>query len=67
LGAHKNFTIEKIRMIKPDVAASQVKAISKTCNLGTYVMSRQTGRWLVVNFTNRVCDQPPLPEGHAQP
>jgi uncharacterized protein (TIGR02246 family) len=62
LGAHKDFTIEKIRMIKPDVAAIQVKAISKTCNLGTYVMSKQTGRWLVVSFTNVVCDQPNIPK-----
>jgi uncharacterized protein (TIGR02246 family) len=62
LGAHKDFTIEKIRMIKLDVAAVQVKAISKTCNLGTYVMSKQTGRWLVVSFTNVVCDQPNVPK-----
>jgi uncharacterized protein (TIGR02246 family) len=62
LGAHKDFTIEKIRMIKTDVAALQVKAISKTCNLGTYVMSKQTGKWLVVSFTNVICDQPNVPK-----
>jgi hypothetical protein len=62
LGAHKDFTIEKIRMIEPGAAVIQVKAISKTCNLGTYVMSKQTGRWLVVSFTNVVCDQPNVPK-----
>lgn len=62
LGAHKEFTIEKIRMIKPDAAAIQVKAMSKTCNLGTYVMSKQTGKWLAVSFTNVVCDQPNVPK-----
>ncbi|HLO07291.1 MAG TPA: SgcJ/EcaC family oxidoreductase [Terriglobales bacterium] len=62
LGGHKDFTIEKIRMMKPDIAVVQVKAISKFCNLGTYVMSKQSGKWLVVSFTNVNCDQPNVPK-----
>lgn len=62
LGGHKDFTIEKIRMMKPDIAVVQVKAMSKFCNLGTYVMSKQSGKWLVVSFTNVVCDQPNVPK-----
>ena len=62
LGGHKVFTIEKIRMMKPDIAVVQVKAISKVCNLGTYVMSKQNGKWLVVSFTNVTCDQPNVPK-----
>jgi len=49
-------------MLPPDVAVLQVKAISKTCNLGTYVLSRRGGEWLIVSFENVVCDQPNVPK-----
>lgn len=62
MGGHKDFTIEKIRIMTPDIAVVQVKAMSKFCNLGTYVMSKQTGKWLVVSFTNVTCDQPNAPK-----
>jgi len=48
----KTFTIEKIRFIKPDVAVVQVRSLSTVGNLGTYVMTKDTGAWLVVSFTN---------------
>ena len=63
MGGHKDFTIEKIRMMKPDIAVVQVKAISKFCNLGTYVMSKQSGKWLVVSFTSRPELSRALPNG----
>jgi uncharacterized protein (TIGR02246 family) len=62
LAGHKNFTIEKIRMLKPDIAVVQVKSISNFCNLGTYVMSKQTGKWLVISFTNVNCNQTNVPK-----
>lgn len=49
---HKTYTIEKIRFIKPDVAVIHVRSLSTVGNLGTYVMSKDTGEWLVVSFTN---------------
>lgn len=49
---HKTYTIEKIRFIKPDVAVVHVRSLSTVGNIGTYVMSKETGAWLVVSFTN---------------
>src|SRR5688572_18370452 len=49
---HKTYTIEKIRFIKPDVAVVHVRSLSTVGNIGTYVMSKDSGRWLVVSFTN---------------
>jgi uncharacterized protein (TIGR02246 family) len=50
--SHKTYTIEKIRFVKPDVAIVQVRSLSTVRNLGTYVMTRQSAKWLVVSFTN---------------
>lgn len=48
----KTHTVEKIRFLKPDVAVAQVRSLSTGGNLGTYVMSKESGEWLVVSFTN---------------
>ena len=49
----KNHTVEKVRFLKPDVAVVQVRSLSPGGgNLGTYVMSKTSGTWLVVSFTN---------------
>ena len=50
--SHKTWTIEKIRFIRPDVAVVHVRSLSTVGNLGTYVMTKDTGQWLVVSFTN---------------
>src|SRR5687767_1227493 len=62
---HKTFTIEKIRFVKPDVAVIQVRSLSIPCgcgNLGTYVMSKESGKWLVLSFTNVEYDLDPKGE-----
>jgi uncharacterized protein (TIGR02246 family) len=57
--SHKDYTIEKMRFIKPDVAVVTVRSVSQFGgNIGTYVMTKDTGRWLVVNFTNVVYKVP---------
>lgn len=48
----KTYTIEKVRFIKPDIAVVHVRSLSSVGNLGTYVMTKETGEWLVVSFTN---------------
>jgi uncharacterized protein (TIGR02246 family) len=50
--SHKTYTIKKIRFLKPDVAVVQVRSLSTVGNLGTYVMNKQSEKWLVVSFTN---------------
>jgi uncharacterized protein (TIGR02246 family) len=50
--SQKAHTIEKIRFLKPDVAIVQVRSISSVGNIGTYVLSKDSGKWLVVSFTN---------------
>lgn len=50
--SHKIITIEKIRFIKPDVAVALVRQMSKVGNFGTFVLSKESGKWLVVNFAN---------------
>jgi uncharacterized protein (TIGR02246 family) len=49
---HKTITIEKIRFIKPDVAVALVRQISTVGNVGTFVLSKESGKWLVVSFAN---------------
>ena len=50
--SQKTYTIEKIKFLKPDVAIVQVRSISTVGNIGTYVFSKESGKWLVVSFTN---------------
>jgi uncharacterized protein (TIGR02246 family) len=57
--SHKDYSIEKMRFIKPDVAVVTVRSVSALGgNIGTYVMTKDTGQWLVVNFTNVVYKLP---------
>ena len=57
--SHKDPTIEKMRFLKPDVAVVTVSSVSALGgNIGTYVMTKETGQWLVVNFTNVVYELP---------
>jgi len=51
-GDQKTYTIEKFRFLKPDVAVVQVRSLSTVGNIGTYVLNKQHGEWLVVSFTN---------------
>lgn len=54
----KNHTVEKVRFVRPDVAVVQVRSLSSGCNLGTYVMTKASGEWLVASFTNVGCGLP---------
>jgi uncharacterized protein (TIGR02246 family) len=56
----KNYTIEKIRFLKPDVAIAQVSTQGTAGpNLGTYVMEKQKEGWVTVSFTNVAPHDPP--------
>jgi uncharacterized protein (TIGR02246 family) len=56
----KNYTIEKIRFLKPDVAIVQVSAQGTSGpNLGTYIMEKQKEGWVTVSFTNVAPHDPP--------
>lgn len=50
--SRKTITFEKIKFIKPDVAMAIVRQISKVGNLGMYILSKESGKWLIVSFAN---------------
>ena len=57
--SHKDYKIEKIRFLTPEAAVAQVSSQSEVKNLGTYVLQKQNGTWLVVSFTNTDVHKPP--------
>lgn len=48
----KTITVEKIKFLKPDVAVALVRQISTVGNVGTFVLSKTSGTWLVESFAN---------------
>lgn len=50
--SQKTYTVEKIRFVRPDVAVAHVRSLSTVGNIGTYVLAKDAGQWLVVSFTN---------------
>ena len=58
--SQKNWVAEKIRMMTPHIAVVQVLSTNALgANLGTYVLEKQDGRWLIVSFTNVIPQTPP--------
>jgi uncharacterized protein (TIGR02246 family) len=58
--SQKTYRVEKIRLLKPDVAIVQVSSHSiNGDNIGTFVLEKQKGNWLTVSFTNVAPHDPP--------
>jgi uncharacterized protein (TIGR02246 family) len=58
--SHKDYTVEKIRFLRPEIAVVQVSTNGTGGpNLGTYVLEKQSSGWLTVSFENVVPHDPP--------
>jgi uncharacterized protein (TIGR02246 family) len=50
--SYKTIVFEKIKFIRPAVAMAIVRQLSKVGNLGMYILSKESGQWLIVSFAN---------------